>query len=82
MARMCVLGGGLVGRFVACTLYERDHTVRVVDAAKLTNIPSGIETIQVPVELDTLPNLVDGFDVVINCLPGRIGDTLDLFCYL
>ena len=76
MARMCVLGGGLVGRFVACTLYERDHTVRVVDSAKLTNIPSGIETIQVPVELDTLPNLVDGFDVVINCLPGRIGDII------
>ena len=73
---MCVLGGGLVGRFVACTLCERGHTVRVVDTEILTNIPTGIETIQAPVELETLPNLVAGFDVVVNCLPGRIGDII------
>ena len=73
---MCVLGGGLVGRFVACTLCERGHTVRVVDAEALTNIPTGIETIQAPVDLEKLPNLVAGFDVVVNCLPGRIGDII------
>ena len=76
MARMCVLGGGLVGRFVACTLCERGHTVRVVDAEVLTNIPTGIETIQAHVDLEKLPNLVAGFDVVVNCLPGRIGDII------
>ena len=46
MARICVLGGGLVGRFVACALHERQHTVKVVDADVLSEMPIEIEVIQ------------------------------------
>ncbi len=73
MARICVLGGGLVGRYVAMTLNQRGHVVRVVDADELTSMPTEIEVIQSFVELDSLPQMVDGFNVVVNCLPGRIG---------
>nr|MDG1524820.1 saccharopine dehydrogenase C-terminal domain-containing protein [Candidatus Thalassarchaeaceae archaeon] len=73
MARICVLGGGLVGRFVACILHDRKHTVRVVDAASLTNLPAEIEVIEAHVDLDSLSEMVQGSDVVVNCLPGRIG---------
>ena len=76
MARICVLGGGLVGRFVACALHERQHTVKVVDADVLSEMPIEIEVIQDFVRLETLPELVSGFDVVINCLPGRIGHAI------
>ena len=76
MARICVLGGGLVGRFVACVLHERQHMVKVVDAETLEEMPVGIEVIQDFVRLETLPELVDGYEVVVNCLPGRIGDAV------
>jgi len=76
MARICVLGGGLVGRFVACTLHERQHVVKVVDAEVLEEIPAEIEVVQAFVQLETLPDLVSGFDVVVNCLPGRIGHAI------
>ena len=76
MARICVLGGGLVGRFVACVLHERQHTVKVVDAETLEGMPAEIEVIQDFVRLETLPQLVDGCEVVVNCLPGRIGDAV------
>ena len=76
MARICVLGGGLVGRFVACALHERQHTVKVVDADVLSEMPIEIEVIQDFVRLETLPELVSGFDVEINCLPGRIGHAI------
>ena len=76
MARMCVLGGGLVGRFVASVLNERGHQVRVVDSEQLSDLPTEIDVIQAFVELDSLPEMVDGFDVVINCLPGRIGHAI------
>ena len=75
MARICVLGGGLVGRFVACVLHDRKHTVRVIDADPLSGMPTEIEVIQAYVELKSLLKMVDGFDVVVNCLPGRIGHT-------
>ena len=73
MARICVLGGGLVGRFVATTLHERGHSIRVVDSDELSGMSNEIEVIQSYVEIDSLARMVDGFDVVVNCLPGRIG---------
>ena len=73
MARICVLGGGLVGRFVACTLDERGHSVRVVDAEDLVGIPTNIEVIQAYVNPEQLDGFISGFDIVVNCLPGRIG---------
>ena len=73
MARICVLGGGLVGRFVACTLDERGHTVRVVDAEDLVGISTNIEVIQAYVNPEQLDGFISGFDIVVNCLPGRIG---------
>jgi lysine 6-dehydrogenase len=76
MARICVLGGGLVGRFVACILNDRNHEMRIVDADSLSDIPTDIEVIQARVETKSLPGMVKGFDVVVNCLPGRIGHTI------
>ena len=73
MARICVLGGGLVGRFVACTLHERDHHVMVIDAEPLDGLPVEINCIQSFVNPETISETVSGFDVVVNCLPGRIG---------
>ena len=73
MARICVLGGGLVGRFVACTLHERGHHVMVIDAEPLEGLPVGINCIQSFVNPDMISETVSGFDVVVNCLPGRIG---------
>ena len=76
MARMCVLGGGLVGRFVATTLHDRDHDVRVVDAEHIEAISPNIEYINSRVNTDNLLDCVGGFDVTINCLPGRIGHSI------
>ena len=76
MARMCVLGGGLVGRFVATTLHDRGHDVRVVDAEHIEAISPNIEYINSRVNSDNLLNCVAGFDVTINCLPGRIGHSI------
>ena len=73
MVRICVLGGGLVGRFVACTLHERGHHVMVIDAEPLQNLPTGIKCVQSFVNPETISETVSGFDVVVNCLPGRIG---------
>ena len=76
MARMCVLGGGLVGSFVASTLHERGHNVRVVDAEPILAISPDIECLNSRVNADNLLAFVDGFDVTINCLPGRIGHSI------
>ena len=65
-----------MGRFVACELHDRKHTVRVIDADPLSEIPADIEVIQALVELESLLDMVDGFDVVVNCLPGRIGNAI------
>jgi len=73
MVRICVLGGGLVGRFVACTLHERGHHVMVIDAEPLQNLPAGINCVQSFVNAETISETVSGFDVIVNCLPGRIG---------
>ena len=76
MARMCVLGGGLVGSFVASTLHERGHDVRVVDAEPILAISPDIEYLSSRVNADNLLDFVGGFDVTINCLPGRIGHSI------
>ena len=73
MARICVLGGGLVGRFVACTLHERGHRVKVIDAEPLEDLPTEVECIQSFINPESISELVSGFEVVVNCLPGRIG---------
>ena len=73
MARICVLGGGLVGRFVACTLHERGHRVKVIDAEPLEDLPTEVECIQSFINPESITELVSGFEVVVNCLPGRIG---------
>ena len=73
MARFCVLGGGLVGRFVACTLHNRGHHVMVIDADPLQGLPMGIDSTQSFVNPQTISQTVSGYDVVVNCLPGRIG---------
>jgi len=54
-------------------LHERQHLVKVVDAEALEGFPAEIEVIQAFVQLETLAELVSGYDVVVNCLPGRIG---------
>lgn len=76
MARMCVLGGGLVGRFVASTLHNRGHEVRLVDADSIQDVSSEIEVIQSQISADNLVDYVSDTDVVINCLPGRIGHSI------
>ena len=73
MANICVLGGGLVGRFVACSLEQRGHTIRLIDSMELHDIPSNIEVLKKRVEPSEIAPLVAGFEVVVNCLPGRIG---------
>ena len=76
MARMCVLGGGLVGRFVASTLHTRDHVVRLVDAESILDVSSEIEVVQSQINASNLVDYVSDVDVVINCLPGRIGHSI------
>lgn len=73
MANICVLGGGLVGRFVAQTLFERGHRIRLIDSQKLNDLPPQIEFIQTAIEKDSIRKMVSGYKVVVNCLPGRIG---------
>ena len=76
MARMCVLSGGLVGRFVASTLHNRGHAVRLVDAESILDVSSEIEVVQSQINASNLVDYVSDVDVVINCLPGRIGHSI------
>jgi len=73
MAKICILGGGLVGHFVAQTLFERGHSIRLVDGQQINGLPQQIEFIQSLIEKDSVKHMVSGFEVVVNCLPGRIG---------
>lgn len=70
---MCVLGGGLVGRYVACKLLERGHNVRLIDSEKISDLPIAMEVIQERINPESISKNVAEFDVVVNCLPGRIG---------
>lgn len=71
MAQVCVLGGGLVGRFVAINLDSRGHAVRLVDSQPLSDVPSNIEVVQTMIGAASIRHLVQGCEVVVNCLPGR-----------
>ena len=71
MAEVCVLGGGLVGRFVAEHLHGRGRSVLLIDAAADAEIPS-IPFKQMRVGAD-IADHIEGAPVVVNCLPGRIG---------
>ena len=73
MASICVLGGGLVGRYIAVTLDGRGHDVRLVDLTDIEDLPPSIVQIQQRIELDDVTSIVAGSDVVVNCLPGRVG---------
>ena len=76
MNGVCVLGGGLVGRFVATTLFERGYKIRLVDSdsSAFTKIPKEIECVHTRIDLDEgLEKIVGNCKVVVNCLPGRIG---------
>ena len=76
MSRICILGGGLVGRFVACTLLERNHDVRLIDGELVPNLPDKIDFIQAFINPNSVSEFITGFDVVVNCLPGRIGHAI------
>ena len=73
MAKICILGGGLVGHFVAQTLFERGHNIRLIDSQQINGLPKQIEFIQSFIEKESVKQMVSGFEVVVNCLPGRIG---------
>ena len=62
-----------MGHFVAQTLFERDHSIRLIDSQQINGLPKQIEFIQSMVETDSVKQMVSGFEVVVNCLPGRIG---------
>ena len=79
MADLCVLGGGLVGRFVASTLCKSGHDVRLIDAdaRALEGLPREIDTIHSRIDLsEDFSTLLAGARVVVNCLPGRFGHSV------
>ena len=73
MAKICILGGGLVGHFVAQTLFVRGHNIRLIDSQQINGLSKQIEFVQSAIGKDSVKQLVSGFEVVVNCLPGRIG---------
>ena len=48
----------------------------VIDAEPLQNLPAEINCLQSFVNPETISETVSGFDVVVNCLPGRIGHAI------
>ena len=78
MACILVAGAGLVGRFVAIQLAMRGHEVTAVDAdgAALSGLDEhGINTVESRIGgADT--ELLSSADVVVNALPGSIGDAI------
>jgi saccharopine dehydrogenase-like NADP-dependent oxidoreductase len=74
MSEVIVLGCGLVGKFVVKKLLENGHSVTVIDL-KIPDEIANLEHVK-PIEgdvftiIDSLPNE----KVVVNMLPGRIGD--------
>ena len=74
MARIVVLGAGLVGSVIAEDLSHK-HEVTSVDISK-DNLDklSGIETIIADVSnTNTLQNIIKDFDLVIGAVPGFMG---------
>jgi len=76
MGHAVALGSGLVGRFVIERLLEADHTVTVIDL----HVPEAFHSHpQVTVlEGDALAHIasLEANQIVINMLPGRIGDAV------
>ena len=58
---------------MASTLHTRGHVVRLVDAESIPDVSSEIEVVQSQINASNLVDYVSDVDVVINCLPGRIG---------
>ena len=54
----------------------RGHVVRLVDAESILDVSSEIEVIQSQINASNLVDYVSDVDVVINCLPGRIGHSI------
>ena len=73
MARLLVLGAGLVGGWVADTLAADGHRVTAVDmsAAALAARAPDVTVIQAPATHEMVDEHAP--DVVVNALPGRIG---------
>ena len=73
MARILVLGAGLVGGWVADTLAADGHHVTAVDmdAATLAERAPGVMTVNAPAAAALVDEYVP--NVVVNTLPGRIG---------
>ena len=76
MARICILGGGLVGRFVACELLKRNHHILLIDSEKIEGLPKEIALLQSHVDPNTISDLISGYKIIVNCLPGRIGHAI------
>ena len=76
MSKICILGGGLVGRFVACELLRRNHEILLIDAEKIENLPNGIAVLKSHIDPDSIRELISGYKIIVNCLPGRIGHAI------
>ena len=71
-----------MGHFVAQTLFERGHSIRLIDSQQINGLPKQIEFIQSMVETDSVKQMVSGFEVVVNSLPGRNGHAVRAPHYL
>ena len=73
MSKIIVLGGGLVGRHIATDL-SKDHEVTCVDYRYVAFFEdTEVEHIVSDVNEDSVPSLTEGFDIVVNALPGHLG---------
>jgi len=76
MARILVAGAGLIGRFVAINLAKRGHEVTAIDtdAVALAGLEAhGVKVVEARIGPDCTELLAHA-DVVVNALPGSIGD--------
>ncbi len=76
MARIAVLGSGLVGSFVATEL-ARKHTVSLFDPDKLAleRVAQHAPTAELHSERFSSARQLEGCDLALNCLPGSAGHT-------
>ena len=76
MARIAVLGSGLVGSFVATEL-ARKHTLSLFDPDELAleRVAQHAPTAELHSERFTSAKQLEGCDLTLNCLPGSAGHT-------
>ena len=76
MARIAVLGSGLVGSFVA-TEMARKNTVSLFDPDKLAleRVAQRAPTVELHAERFSSVKQLEGCDMALNCLPGSTGHT-------